>query len=257
MVKRIVKYSLVALIWLLLWQIAAQLVNKQLLLPSPIEVGVRICELCLSSSFYRAIGSSLCRVVAGIAIGVIIGALAGLLTAFSGVARAFFSPALAIIKSTPVASFIFLIVLWVSRDIAPVIISAMIVTPIVWSNVETGILNTDKALLEMARVYKMSRWAKIRHIYLPNIYPYFFASVRSSVGMAWKAGIAAEVLLFPLVSIGQMISDSKTLLETTDLFAWTVVVIILSVVIEKLMVVLFSALAKKGLSTLKGGEKID
>lgn len=257
MVKRIVRYSLVALIWLLLWQIAAQLVNKPLLLPSPMAVGVHICELCLSSSFYRVIGSSLGRVVAGIAIGVIFGALAGLLTAFSELARAFFSPALAIIKSTPVACFIFLIVLWVSRDIAPVIISAMIVTPIVWSNVETGILNADKALLEMARVYKMSRWKKIRHIYLPTIYPYFFASMRSSVGMAWKAGIAAEVLLFPLVSIGRMISDSKILLETTDLFAWTVVVVILSVIIEKLMVVLFSAIAKNDLSAMKGGERVD
>ena len=109
----------------------------------------------------------------------------------------------------------------------------------------------------MAKAYRMSMWAKIRHIYLPNIYPYLLASVRASVGMAWKAGIAAEVLLFPVLSIGRMISDANTLLETTDLFAWTVVVIILSVIIEKLMVLLFSAIAARELSAMKGGERID
>jgi NitT/TauT family transport system permease protein len=188
--------------------------------------------------------------------GTLIGVLGGLLTAFSRLAREFFAPLLAVIKSTPVASFIILMVLWVSRDLTPLIIALMMVTPVVWTNVETGILNTDKALLEMARAYKMSRAAKIAHVYLPSISPYFFASLRSSLGMAWKAGIAAEVLLQPMISVGKMIADSKSLLETVDLFAWTVVVIILSVVIEKLMVLLLKLALKKHSFDQKGGVKI-
>ncbi|MBR3687268.1 MAG: ABC transporter permease subunit [Clostridia bacterium] len=257
MMKKILKYSLIALVWIGLWQLIAMAVGHELLFPAPWAVAVRLGELMITLDFYKTIGLSLLRIVAGIAAGVAIGILGGILTAFSKLARDFFAPALAVIKSTPVVSFIFLIVLWISRDVAPLIVAAMIVTPVVWANVETGFLNTDKALIEMANVYKMSRSAKIKHIYLPSIAPYFFASLRASLGMAWKAGVAAEVLLVPVISIGKMISDAKIYLETVDLFAWTVVVIILSVVIEKLMVVLFSALAKKGLSTLKGGEKID
>lgn len=257
MMKKILKYSLISLVWLGLWQLISMAVGHELLLPAPWAVAVRLCELMLTLGFYRIIGLSLLRIVVGMVLGTIIGALGGLLTAFSKLARDFFAPALAVVKATPVASFIFLIVLWISRDIAPLIIAAMIVLPVVWTNVETGILNTDKALLEMASAYKISRSGKIRHIYLPSIAPYFFASLRASLGMAWKAGVAAEVLLVPIVSIGKMISDSKSYFETVDLFAWTVVVVILSVVIEKLMVVLFAALAKKGFSTLKGGEKID
>ena len=232
MLKKIIKYGLVTLAWLLLWQIAARLVNESLLLPGPISVGARICELCATLDFYKSIATSLARVVAGIVIGVIIGALAGLLTALSSAARAFFAPALAIIKATPVASFIFLIVLWISREIAPIIISAMVVTPVVWSNVEAGILNADRSLLEMAKAYRMSMWAKIRHIYLPNIYPYLLASVRASVGMAWKAGIAAEVLAVPKNAIGGEIYSSKVFLETTDLFVWTLVTVVLSICME-------------------------
>ncbi len=255
--KKLLKYSLIALVWIGLWQLIAMAVGHELLFPAPWAVAVRLGELMVTLDFYKTIGLSLLRIVAGIAAGVAIGILGGILTAFSKLARDFFAPALAVIKSTPVVSFIFLIVLWISRDVAPLIVAAMIVTPVVWANVETGFLNTDKALIEMANVYKMSRSAKIKHIYLPSIAPYFFASLRASLGMAWKAGVAAEVLLVPVVSIGKMISDAKIYFETVDLFAWTVVVIILSVVIEKLMVVLFSAFAKKGFSALKGGEKID
>ena len=255
--KKLLKYSLIALVWIGLWQLIAMAVGHELLFPAPWAVAVRLGELMITLDFYRTVALSLLRIVAGIAAGVLIGILGGILTAFSKLARDFFAPALAVIKSTPVVSFIFLIVLWISRDVAPLIIAAMIVTPVVWENVETGFFNTDKALLEMARTYGMSRSARFFNVYLPSIASYLLASLRASLGMAWKAGIAAEVLLVPVISIGKMISDAKFYFETVDLFAWTVVVVVLSVIIEKLMVVLFSALAKKGLSTLKGGERVD
>jgi NitT/TauT family transport system permease protein len=247
---------LISLVWLGLWQLIASVVGQELLFPAPLSVARRLGELISTASFYKTVGYSLLRILFGMIAGTIIGALGGLLTAFSRLAREFFAPLLAVIKSTPVASFIILMVLWVSRDLTPLIIALMMVTPVVWTNVETGILNTDKALLEMANVYKMSHAAKIAHIYLPSIAPYFFASLRSSLGMAWKAGIAAEVLLQPMISVGKMIADSKSLLETVDLFAWTVVVIILSVVIEKLMVLLLKLALKKHSFDQKGGVRI-
>ncbi len=236
MIKKIIKYSAITLIWIGIWQLIAMAVGHELLFPTPWAVLLRLFELLLTADFYKTVGYSLLRILIGMIIGTLIGALGGLLTAFSRIAKDFFAPLLAVVKSTPVASFIILMVLWISRDITPLIIALMMVTPVVWTNVETGILNTDRGLLEMARVYKMSRAARIRHIYLPSITPYFLAALKASLGMAWKAGIAAEVLLQPVISIGKMISDSKILLETTDLFAWTVVVVILSVIIEKMMV---------------------
>lgn len=253
MIKKILKYSLITLIWIGIWQLIAMAVGQELLFPTPWAVAVRIGELLLTAQFYRTVGLSLLRILIGMIIGTLIGALGGLLTAFSRLARDFFAPLLAIIKSTPVASFIILIVLWISRDMTPLIIALMMVAPVVWANVETGILNTDKALLEMARAYEMSFGAKIKHIYLPSITPYFLASLKASLGMAWKAGIAAEVLLQPIVSIGKMISDSKILLETVDLFAWTAVVIVLSVIIEKTMVFAVKKALKNRSYYEKGG----
>ena len=253
MIKKTLKYSAITVAWLVIWQILAMAVGKELLFPTPVAVAMRLLELMQTAEFYKTIAHSLFRILAGLIAGTLLGALGGILTAHSPAAKDFFSPPLAVIKSTPVASFIILLVLWVSRDLTPLIIALMMVTPIVWTGVETGILNTDKALLEMARAYKMSTSAKIGQIYLPTIAPYFLASLKSSLGMAWKAGIATEVLLQPLISIGKMISDSKISLETTDLFAWTAVVVILSVAIEKTAVFALKKALKNHPLQGKGG----
>ena len=102
----------------------------------------------------------------------------------------------------------------------------------------------------------MSRFALVRHIILPSVFPYFIAALKSSLGMAWKAGIAAEVLLLPLISIGKMIAESKTNLETVDLFAWTAVTVILSVVIEKIMIFVLKKALKNHPLEAKGGVSV-
>ena len=253
MIKKILRYTLIGVIWLAIWQITAMIINQELLFPAPLPVLLRIGELLLSASFYSTIGISLLRVLTGMLAGIIIGVIGAVICHVSRFAKDFFSPMLAIIKSTPVSSFIILLVLWLSRDITPMVISAIMVMPIVWANVEIGIRETDKSLLEMSRAYGMSQAKRITDIYLPSVYPYFLSSMRSSLGMAWKAGIAAEVLLQPLVSIGKQIFESKYTLETKDLFAWTVVVIILSVIIELLIVLAFGKTARHYSFTENGG----
>ena len=256
MIKKTIKYTLIAAIWIAIWQIASLCVGNELLFPAPLSVLLRLGELVANADFYKIVGFSILRVVVGMAIGILIGMLGGILCAFSKFAKDFFSPILAIIKSTPVASFIILLVLWLSRDVTPIVIAAIMVLPVVWANIEMGIRKTDRSLLEMAKVYKMPRSKQISEIYLPSTYPYFLSSMRSSLGLAWKAGIAAEVLLQPLISIGKQIFESKYMLETADLFAWTVVVIILSVIIEVILVALFGKAAKRYSFDAKGDERV-
>ena len=167
MIKKVLKYLAITLIWLCLWQVAAMIVSSPLLLPTPIAVAARILELCATSALYITLLSSFARIILGLIIGVALGVVGGTVTARHRLAKEFFAPVLAVIKSTPIASFIILILLWLDRDSVPVVISLLVVLPVVWSNVEAGILNTDKALLEMARAYKMRRGAMIKHIYLP------------------------------------------------------------------------------------------
>ncbi len=236
MIKKILKTSLIILFWGLVWQALAIIVGNPLLLPSPLMTIKRLFELMCTLEFYEIILRSLARILIGTAAAVLLGVILAVATAKFKLLHDFISPVMTAIKAVPVASFIVLLLLWLGKNILPSIISALIVLPIVWTNIETGILETDKSLIELARVYKMSGWKKIRHIYLPSTLPYFISSLNSSLGLAWKAGIAAEVLALPVIAIGKQIYESKLYLETTDLFAWTLTVIIISLIIEKLIV---------------------
>ena len=164
----------------------------------------------------------------------------------SKTADALLRPLMTVVKSTPVASFVVLALVWIARDWLPVFISLLMVLPVVWSNVCTGIRSADPTLLELAQVYGWPRGRILRRIYLPGVRPHFLAALRSGIGFGWKSAIAAEVLTVPHSAIGRMIYESKLYLQTTDLFAWTLAVILLSVGLERLVL---RALTPRG----KGG----
>lgn len=222
-------------VWILLWYIASEIIGMELLIPSPSAVTKAFAALAADKEFYVSCLSSLVKVLTGWAAGIIAGIILGTLTHLSSVMKAFFQPMLHIIKSTPVASFIVLALVLMSSKSVPVFTCALITAPVIWANVSEGLSAPDKRLLEMARVFNMSRKKKISHIYIPSALPYFSAAATTTMGLAWKAGIAAEVICSPKNTIGAGISDAKVYLETPSLFAWTITVIILSVILEKII----------------------
>lgn len=234
--RKLLQYCLVLIFWLGAWIIVAHAVGESLLLPPPREVISRLGVLCTQSSFWHTMITSLTRILAGILMGVLSGVILAVITHFIPPLYTLFFPVITVIRSTPVASFIILAYLWMSRETLPSFISVLMVVPIVWVNLHEALGATDNRLLEMAKVYGFSPWKKFRRIYLPSATPAFMASCRSSVGLAWKAGIAAEVLIAPSISIGKNISESKQYLETVDLFAWTLTVVLLSLALEILVI---------------------
>ena len=156
-------------------------------------------------------------------------------------------PMLGVLKATPVASFIILALVWIDTQILAAVISFIMVLPLVYHNVREGFDAADTKLLEMARMFELSGAKTFRYCYLPAILPFFLSAVSSALGFAWKSGIAAEVLGRPARAIGKQIYDSKIYLETVDLFAWTIVVILMSVMLEKLMLWLVKRIGKQSM----------
>ena len=234
--------------WLGVWVLAAELVGSELLLPSPAQVLRRFLVLAGTSAFWLTVGTSILRVLTGILCAAVLGVLLAILTESSVLCKTLLSPLMTLVKSTPVASFIILALIWLGRGILPAFISALMVLPIVWTNVSAGIAAQDPLLLEMARVYAVPRGRVLRRITLPTVLPYFRSALSSALGLGWKAGIAAEVLTVPQPCIGKMIFESKLYLETTDLFAWTLAVILLSLFIERLLLKLVQRIGGKEVS---------
>ena len=225
----------VLLFWLLVWTAAAALAGQELLLPSPAQTARKLLELASGAEFWLTVGRSVLRVLTGILTAVTGGVLLALLTHRSPLCMALLSPLMTLVKSTPVASFIILALVWLGRNTVPVFIAALMVLPVVWANVSAGLRGIDPGLLELARVYELPRLRVLRRITWPSVRPHLRAALRSALGLGWKAGIAAEVLTVPALSIGRRIYEAKLYLETTELFAWTAAVVLVSLAIEKLL----------------------
>lgn len=235
-IYKIITLLLSVLFWMGVWALAAHRVDLEFLLPSPKATVSALAALAKTPEFWQISGESLLRILIGIIAGVFLGTLSAIFTSKVEALDSLFSPLMTLIKATPIASFIILALLWIDRNTLPVFITVLIVLPIVWSNVSSGIRSVDRGLLEVAKIYRFPYGKRIVKIYFPSVMPYFLASCRASLGMAWKAGIAAEVLCIPEKAIGTQMYFAKTYLETTELFAWTLAVIIFSVIIEKLII---------------------
>jgi len=234
--KRIAKNAAIAAFYLLIWQGFALLVGKSLLLPGPIETIGRLFALLGTAEAWAAAGMTLLRTISGYLLGVAGGVLLAIVTSRVKILDALLRPMRSIIKATPVTSFILLALLWLNSNLVPVCISFLMVLPIIWANVHEALCHIDQDLLEMAHLFQMSGSLQIRSIYIPSVRPQFLAGCTTALGFAWKSGVAAEVIALPLRSVGNALYLSKLTLETTDLFAWTLLVVLLSMLLEALLV---------------------
>ncbi len=242
--KEKVKLWAVAVL-LIIWQLTAQIINQRILIVSPLEVIKRLSELFITSSFWLSISYSFFRITLGLLIGIILAIIFAILSYKYTFIKDLLHPFIITIKSIPVASFVILALIWFSSKNLAVLISFLMVFPIIYTNVLEGILNTDKKLLEMAKVFKITGLKKIRYIYFFKVYPFFISGIKVSIGLAWKSGIAAEVIGIPDNSIGENLFNSKIFLDTASLFAWTVVIVIISTLFEKLFIYLLDRFYKK------------
>lgn len=249
--QKIVKAVLIAVFWLFLWQIVYWLVGNELFVPPPVSVARRLAVLAAEPIFWQTVFFSIGRIFLGFLAGIFAGVLLGIGCSHR-LTGEILSPLKGIIKATPVASFIMLAWIWLRRDQIPVFIAMLMVTPIVWGNITAGIQSVSLEYLAFAKVYNLSFIKKIRYIYVPSVLPYFTAAAHTAAGLVWKAGIAAEVLCQPKDSIGANLFQAKNLLETQDVFAWTAVVIFISLCLEFGLKALFQRVNNK--LALTGGK---
>ena len=240
--KNFLQTLLAPAFWLGVWQLCAFLVDRsvqgrgnELLLPYPATVLSALGEQAGRALFWQSILATLLRVVLGLGLGVALGAGLAVLTCTSRWCDRLLSPAIRVIRAAPVASFILLVILWTGRNHVPAVIAAMMVLPVVWDSLSQGIRAVDPRLLELGRAYRFSRRKVLTLIYLPALRPHILSALTTGAGLAWKSGVAAEVLCLPRPALGTQIYNTKYLLEIPELFAWTAVTVVLSLVLERLL----------------------
>lgn len=236
---------LAILFWLLVWELVSLWIGEDILLASPIAVAGSLWELCQSLDFWQAILFSSLRIIVGFLSALLAGTLLAVISYNSGLVKTLITPLMKIIQATPVASFIILALVWISPRNLSALASFLMVMPLIYTNLLQGLEGADEKLLQMAKVFRISRPKKIRSIYVPAVLPHFIAAVSVGIGLCWKAGIAAEVIGTPTGSIGERLYEAKLYLMTKELFAWTIVIIIVSIIFEKTVLRLLGLICRK------------
>ena len=210
--------------WILVWEIFAKWIGNDILIAGPVDVAKALVKNLFEIEFLRAAGNSFIRISLG----------------------EIFEPVVSLMKTVPVASIVILLLMWTTSKNLSIAISFMVTFPAIYFQTIEGLSSVDTKLLEMAQVYEISPWKKIWYLYRPAVLPYLAGSCRAAVGMGWKSGIAAEVIGVPDHTIGERLYMAKIYLETADLFAWTIVVLILSMIFEKIIFWILRRISGKG-----------
>ena len=246
--KKLVRKTGAVLLALIIWHMASLAVGMDMLLASPVKVIGRLLTIWKEPGFFSTVFYSLVRILCGFLIAFASGFLLAVAAGRYEAIETLLWPYIVTVKSVPVASFIILCLTWFSFDQLTVFIAFLIAFPVIYQNILQGIKSIDGKMLEMADIFKVSWLRRFLYIYLPGIKPYVLSASSTAVGMAWKAGVAAEVIGVVGGSIGEKLYDAKIYFMNADLLSWTIIIIVLSVLLEKLFIfvlrMLFSGLEK-------------
>lgn len=219
--------------WLAVWQAASMIVANDILLAGPADVIRSLFMQIFTHDFWRSIYTSFLRIMCGFLLAFLGGILTGSLSFRFPLLRELLDPPLLLMKSVPVASFVILALIWAGSENLSVLISFFVVFPILYVNTLSGLEDVDPKLLEMAEVFHVSLPGRIRFLYLPALFPYLASGCRIALGMSWKSGIAAEVIGVPSHTVGEHLYLAKIYLATSDLFAWTLTILLISLLTEQ------------------------
>ena len=235
------KKILILLFWLAVWQGLALWMDRPILLVGPAETAAALLRMAAEGDFWIAVFSSLVRIGGGFALAFFLGLALGTAAYFRPFLGELLAPVVTAMKTIPVASFVILALIWAGADRLALVISFLVVFPMIYLNTLAGLRSTDPALLEMCEVFRVGWSQKVWNVYRPALASYLLSASQVALGMSWKSGIAAEVIGTPDYSIGEQLYMAKIYFTTNELLAWTVTVIALSFVFEK---VIFALLKK-------------
>ncbi len=249
--KTKIKKILILAAWLVVWETAAMLIHNSILLAGPVEVGRTLAGLLQTPDFYRICLTSLGRIMLGMTAAFLLGCLCG-----GAMYRWHFfddliSPLLSVMKSIPVASFVVLLLIWQGAANLSIWISFLVVFPNICINMKNGLQAVPDDKREMAEIFGIKGLKGFLYIYRPAVLPYLISCMEISIGMSFKSGVAAEVIGTPDYSIGERIYISKVYLDTAGLFSWTLSLIVISFLVEKVII----ALLHRALLPINGFEK--
>lgn len=218
----------------LLWHIGAVTIGNSFILPGVADTFNALFRILKDSGFLPTVLLTLSRVMLGLILGIVLGSVLGFVAHKSLFMSTFIGLFITIVKSTPIASIIILLWLMLGGNALAIFVTILMVFPIISENVIAGLNNIDPALSEVCDIYNVKGFNRFKILVFPSVFRYIVPAMITSAGLAWKAEVAAEIIGYVSKSVGSYINDAKSNFDTDEVFAWTMIVVVFSVLIEHL-----------------------
>lgn len=211
---------------------AASLATPVYVLPSPARVMQRLIMLAQNGDLFTNLFTTLWRVLAGFALAVLIGVPGGILLGSNRALGTFFEPVLPVMNTVSSAIWAIFAIIWFGLSpLTPIFVVLMTALPLIITNVWQGTQAVNADFVELAQTLRFSRMKTLLTIYVPSILPYFFSGARLAFGFGWRVSLVAETL-GASSGVGYRLRQASDLIQTDQVFAWTIAQIAMMVVIE-------------------------
>lgn len=219
--------------FLIIWEGVALYIDNSLLFPRVSEIFLSLKNLVASGDFILILWNTLSRFFISIVFSLILAIIFSVASYRYEVISFLLFPFIIFLRAVPTIAIIIVVLIWSSVERVPIVVGMLILFPILYESILGGIKNVDKNLLKMSKIFKVPTKRVVRDIYIPSIYYSISSNIPSYMGLTFKVIIAGEVLSQESLSIGGEIFINKIYLESSNIFAWIIVVIVLNYFLEK------------------------
>lgn len=220
---------------ILLWQVIAIIIDNRVLLPSFFNVLESIIDIVVDNIFINIIYGSISRAILSFFISVCVAIILGIISYYSNFIYNLLYPIILVVKSVPTMALIVLLLIWTSKNYAPIIIGIIIAFPIFYEVVINGLINIDERLNKLCNVYNVKRRDKILGIVLPSVILEIGKVFSSTLSLIFKVVISGEIYSQPLYGIGSIIQIEKMNLNTNYVMAWMFIIVIIVYVFDQIV----------------------
>jgi sulfonate transport system permease protein len=195
------------------------------LTPPPSRIAATLWQLAQSGELASHAAATLTRVASGFAIGAVVGTALGALSGANETARRMLDPTLQALRAIPSIAWVPLFILWLGIfEASKVALIAVGVFFPVYLGVAAALGAVDRKIIEVGRVFRLSRLQMIRRVTLPAILPAWITALRTGLGLGFMFVVAAEIMgasegLGYLLVDGQQLGRPDTILAAIISFA--------------------------------------
>lgn len=226
---------------IVIWEAMALAANDVYVLPTFAQTVSRFFELFTYGAFYSALFSTLLRSLIAFAISFVIASILSFLASEYKNAKRAITPIIAFMRALPTIAVVLLLVVWTNSQVAPVIVTMLVVLPTVYANMTDAFSVVDKDVVQALKLYGVPKKQILKKVIVPQMTPAILHSVGAGLSLNLKLMVAAEVLSQTPVSMGYLLNFSKTYYEISTMLSLVIVSVVIGILIE----LVFGILSKK------------